>query len=632
VTISLKTEALRVSLHQKLYGTSGRFKAPWLNEPVHEDQIAHKALAEVEAVFARDGTHSPSPDQLEGIWEISKTIQAMAAGVIPTQDFYLSSLACGMGKTVGLLESFKAMMSFPQYDNVGAIIFLFRLEEIKAIRDYLGPEYANRFSAICSDDHYNAMGNPNKQEAQLLLTTQRALEVRTREHKTFAGVLDFHYRGNPRSVRAWDEAISPAIVLTLERRTALTLMKCLERFSRKLADELDSFLSGLLNVEDTQLLKFPNVEHYGSREKALGYFRSDEQRQCIETIWDLSGHMVRAHRDIRGIATLRYEDVLPKDLGPTLVLDASGAQKPTYQLWTQGRGNLVQLYSPPKSFEGLHIWHWDTGAGKDCHSLAKKDKRYLHLAEGMASGLNKLKNERCLVVHFKPNEHQADMEAEICPLVVNPTVGDKDRVEYLTWGKHTATNAYNKIKHVFLCGVLQQSSAQNEGAGLAAMGAPIDQKLSDEEIFRIRMGEAKHNILQAACRGSVRYAIGDQCHEGCSLHIAFSTHPQTGIPREILEEIFPGHTYHEWQHYRLNEHQQSVGDVIKAQGPGDVSKSDLAKLARIKTVNHLTKLLRHRSVVGWLKQQGLRTGLTRLCTNRRGRPEELVRISRISVE
>ena len=51
-----------------------------------------------------------------------------------------------------------------------------------------------------------------------------------------------------------------------------------------------------------------------------------------------------------------------------------------------------------------------------------------------------------LVVHFKPSGSLPNMAEEVSKLII----GDKDRVKYLTWGRHTATNEYSGIKHVIL--------------------------------------------------------------------------------------------------------------------------------------------------------------------------------------
>ena len=56
------------------------------------------------------------------------------------------------------------------------------------------------------------------------------------------------------------------------------------------------------------------------------------------------------------------------------------------------------------------------------------------------------------------------------------------------------------------------------------------------------MGEHKNLILQAACRGSVRKCIGDQC-AAMDLYLIASN--RTGIPY-VLREIFPGAKLEPW--------------------------------------------------------------------------------------
>jgi hypothetical protein len=75
-------------------------------------------------------------------------------------------------------------------------------------------------------------------------------------------------------------------------------------------------------------------------------------------LW-MSGHDVRLYKDdFSGVTTITYRESLPREFAPLLVLDASGSLRLTYELWEKGRGNLVALFSPGKTYTNLTIHHW----------------------------------------------------------------------------------------------------------------------------------------------------------------------------------------------------------------------------------------------------------------------------------
>ena len=138
-----------------------------------------------------------------------------------------------------------------------------------------------------------------------------------------------------------------------------------------------------------------------------------------------------------------------------------------------------------------------------------------------------------LVVHFKPSGSLPNMQAEIDELVV----GDKTRIKYLTWGRHTATNEYSDIKHVVLAGVLQYPAAQIEAMGRSAKKMGNEEAFSDDDFLQTRYGEVAQHILQAATR--VRKSVNGGCYPGCHLYAIFSARKSVGIPKELLSRGIP---------------------------------------------------------------------------------------------
>ena len=589
---------------------------PWTEVEIDGDGLASRSMDEIHRLFKEDGnTHQPSRKQELGLWQICQAFQAMTCLHKPQpytmDDLFISSLACGMGKTTAIIGCMRALASLSEYDDVGGVLFVRRLEEIEAIieRSKLDPNF---FSVICGDEYYDRLGNPNKQQARWQISTQKQLEIHTKNGRPFTEADVFHYefdgKPRPRIIRIWDEAITPAVVLALDEEKADKLHAGFRRLNYHLAREYRHFVTEYTDREkypDGSLIEFFDIRQFGvSLQKALSAFRTDTQKNTIEAIFTLSGLATRLRRDnFKNATVFNYVDVLPKDLGPMLICDASGAQTASYELWQEYRGHIHALYSPPKFFDEFHVYHWDTGAGKSSQAAFGRNTKYLELAEGFAKAINSLPNEEHLVITFLPNDNLPDVAAEIAKLVE----GDKNRVKYLTWGQHTATNDYKDIKNVHLVGILEYAPAHYEAAGLSYMGAPIEYELTDEQLLRVRLGEVAHNILQAACRGFVRNAIGDRCPEGCRLYVAFSTNKSTGVPKGLLEKIFPRHQYHQWVPVpKLARNQILVAEAIEhSTNHAIIIKADLCKRLGFRDQRQLNRLLKHQNVGDYLRERGI---------------------------
>jgi hypothetical protein len=78
---------------------------------------------------------------------------------------------------------------------------------------------------------------------------------------------------------------------------------------------------------------------------------------------------------------------------------------------------------------------------------------------------------------------------------------------------------------------------------LAADKRPAQGRINSETEEEVTIGEHRHLILQALCRGSVRRCQGDKCAP-CDAYIIAAT--RSGIP-EALPAIFPGCRVTRWQ-------------------------------------------------------------------------------------
>ena len=542
----------------------------WLGTPINDNEIYDAAMREIGEAF-KACNHSPSKEHWKGIDQIVKVIEGMALRVHEspetpikykefTPTFYLSSLPCGMGKTTAMIETVKALLKLDYYKPVSFIIFLSRRDEIEAIVQRMGLDNSE-YACLTSDETINKKYGDfyNRDNVRVLFTTQAMLESRCHDgntRKQFKDISDFYYQGKPRQVKIWDEAILPASVFTLKVRKLQQTIVDLENINRNLATEVDEWCRKVAALPDNSLIDVPVLEHYNvSVQQASNEMSHEDYKPTIEALYSLQGLTVRVVKDnTKGSSILQYADVLPNDLAPMLILDASGQVRTTYKLWQYWRKGLQPLYSPIKTYEGFNVYHWDIGAGKDAQR-----KNYGKISEGIAKTIDEAipPKEKVLVVHYVPSKKQPDMAQEISKLCAT-----KARVSFTTWGRHTSSNEFRDYENVILVGVLQYSPAQYEAHGLSSKAQDPLTPLPIEEREDVRKGEIRHHILQAACRGKVRYAVDGKCPDGCKLFIVFSG--RDGIDgEEITQDVFPKSEYSRWVPIKeLTGKKKVIGDYL----------------------------------------------------------------------
>lgn len=185
--------------------------------------------------------------------------------------------------------------------------------------------------------------------------------------------------------------------------------------------------------------------------------------------------------------------------------------------------------------------------------------------------------------------------------------GNKGRVSYLTWGRHTATNEFTEVKYVILSGVLQYAAPHLEAIGRSAKALRKDEEFGDKEFSEIRLGEVAHHVLQAATRGAVRRSTPDgRCPPGCHLYVVCSTNKGFGIPQSLLAQVFPDAEIVAWKPITKlgNSKNRLIDGLVKAAqqsayvGPGPLGRS-LGLSTRT-----VTRLLGDEAVVAAVRSHG----------------------------
>ena len=497
-------------------------------------------MAQVREFFNNKTSHRPSEEMYEALSDIALTFENMANGKAENK-IHLSSLAPGIGKTLTICILLNLLLKNEQYDDKGVLICLSSYDEIESYLSRIDVQ-PHKIGILTSDKTLNLKSNKNTNEAQILFTTQQMMDSRLKD-KLFSEGEEFYYKGKPRQIRIWDESFMPGEPIVVNRDKLQVLLPALRRPYPRLTEKLDDLINtDLKSINGEQLYDLPDLkEEYDlDLNQLTGILQSEEVKKVeidnASNFWFLLGKTVSVRKDgIMGITALSYKKTIPDDITPLLVLDASGSCRGTYVEMDKHKKNIIRLKEAPKDHSDLEIHHWVRGGGKKAFRDHMSD--YVH---GIANTINDEPDKEWLIIIHK-NIYKLD--ESIKQLLAEEV--DQDKIHFLTWGKHKATNDYAHIERVILAGILYCSTSQHEGLGrLAAGKPPEDGVYSKESINRVAEGELKHMILQGACRGAVRLCDGDKC-KPCKIFVIGSK--QSGVKPELLQELFPRSTYSLWQ-------------------------------------------------------------------------------------
>lgn len=504
---------------------------PWL--PQLPSPLAVETTKALKGYFAERG-HDPSPAMWKALGAAADTMATMAEGRCRPA-IYLSSLDPGVGKTTTVICFLRALLASEVHANVAALVCAKRKDQIEAIVNEANLDPGN-FAVLTADAQLNALGCGSPNEARVLFTTHAMVERRCEERR-FAKVAAFHFQGQPRAVRIWDEAILPGQTLTISRDALGFMFSPLRGRCPALAEDIEKLFTRLKDVEDGASICLPDLAeaHGVDLNQALTLVgERAEQELAVEVLWFLFGKHVTVRRDgAFGETMLDYKDTLPDDIKPLLALDASARVRTAYDCWERDRGGIVRLPSAEKRYDALDIHVWNRGGGK---SAFRKDGK--QLVEAIVSTILTRPDEEWLIVHHKTGIDM-DFEEEVrsrLPLF-GPTV------HCIHWGAHDATNEFAHVPNIVLAGTLFMRSSYYEALGRLASGHPSSRgRYHEDRTKQVTLGEHRHMILQALCRGAVRKSVGYGCPSARAYIIASL---RSGISQE-LREIFPGANIRAW--------------------------------------------------------------------------------------
>jgi hypothetical protein len=519
--------------------------------------LADQTITRLRGYFDAKGQR-PSDEMWTALTDLASKLEAMANGTCEPK-FFLSSLDPGVGKTQTVTHFLKSLTSSLDHLDVGVLICVSRLDEIDRFVEEMELSRIE-YAVLTSDEKRNKLGigSALSNKARVLFTTQQMVERRG-AGRDFDDMRELQFFGRPRQVRIWDESILPGQTVTLNKDDMGLLPRALRLTHHTLAEAIDTFSVELRSVADGATYQVPDFPALAAKKvgktcnkeeitkvpnllglnEALGLVAGAEPqeplKQAMTALWSLSGKTVSVRRDWRyGNTMLDYKDTLPEGLAPLVILDASGRVREIYRQWQESRDGLELLTVAKKRYDNLTVHCWQTSGGKNAFR-----KNGQSLLDGIAETINSKPEEDWLVVHIKDG-----IGFDFVPELQKRITGNPERVHCIHWGNHHATNDYVEIPNVILAGTLFYRPSQYEAlARLAAAKHPAQGAVPSDTIDAVTLGEHRHMILQALCRGRVRRCDGDVCLP-CDAYIIAAA--RSGIP-EALPEIFPGCRVVRWQ-------------------------------------------------------------------------------------
>jgi hypothetical protein len=554
--------------------------------------LADLALSEVSERLKGFGSYLEG-DARDAISALLKTLESGLTGTLGP-GYHLSAIDPGIGKSLSVstfLRTWKAQGFIP---SSSVLVGLSRLVEIKSYMREAGLD-RDDVAVLTSDKELNDLGGPPDQHgtARVMFTTQQMIEKRTRGRK-FADTDEFHFQGQPRSLRIWDESLVPAQPLKLRVDDLASLPRLLRHQSPEFAQEVQRFVSRLWGAKEHEAVVIPDT--FKSAPKLSKAVKDAVMAEVLETMDRLSGRTTTmVDVGAAGLHLAGASAPLPPDFAPVVILDASGRVRSTYRIWENEIGDLHRLPHAANDYRNLKVNVWQRSVGQT--GAIKKPGALDEIVQAVAEVIDSDPASSWLVVCYK--EHPIDEKVRAA---LKSDLGD--RLNFLTWGMHHGTNDFADCRKVVLVGQLTYGDAGYSALAAASGSAGVNQSV---EILRdLKVGEYRHNLLQALTRASARKSkngVAGACHA------YVITSPGNGV-HGLLADTFPGCTIETWAPAVVAEAKGQAGQLIgllegtKRRGERRLAKRELGSALNINPQN-LSRLLNHRDVVAYFDRYGV---------------------------
>lgn len=537
-----------------------------------------------------------SEDQEQAIRSFFEVLEKGLLGKL-SLSFYLLALDPGMGKTTAILAFLKAWRSVNFEPASSVLVGLSTLQELTEFVEKSGLK-ADEFGVLTSDLEMNGLGLPSQRhgDARVLFTSQAMIRSRTRG-KTFGDASEFHFAGKPRALRIWDEDILPRQWRTIRVDDIRSLASPLRPVAADYVDQMRVFADTLIHLTPGSLVTVPEEAALPPSLLPQALQAASDLRNTLEALQEMAGQQVRVESGTYyGMELLGLTEPLPSDLAPLVVVDASGRVRDAYRVWEAERGDLIRLPSAGNLYLGVNLHHWHRASGRD--TLA--DPAQLNeIASGIAQAFGRDPEGHWLIIAPKATLEglKLALDAQDHPLA-------EAQINWLNWGRHRSTNDFKDVENVIIVGLHRYRPTDYQALALAASGQPLGSN-DYPNPSSLRIGELKHNLLQAACRGSLRRA-----DKGVAARANVFVVGIIDGAESFFDQVFPGCNYVAWNEpvttdsMRVEAAIQWVCEKRAGDPRSEIRKQDL-RFALGMTPQNFTRLLQSESFAAFLDREGL---------------------------
>lgn len=523
--------------------------------------------------------------------------------------FYLSSLDPGKGKTEAVCAFLRAW-SLREFDpSGGVLVAVSRVEEIASYIARCELREDDYAVLVSSSYPVGLRGRQDQDRAPVLFTTHEMVR-RWCTGRRFQDVEAFHFEGSPRQCRVWDESMVLGRAATIRLDAIRSLLEPIRPLSASAAQNLDELVEVVAAASPGEVVRVPPSRREWS---SLRHDLHEKETQHWDTLTALAGkEALIVESNYRGRELVGTLDVLPSDFAPALILDASGRVRHTYSIWEEREDNLVRLPAAVNDYSQLTIHHWNRPCSRSTFQHADKQAEILGAA---AELINCNPTTRWLVLDHAPRPGEKRRED-----LLRQLVGPLDRVQFLHWGSHHGTNAYRDIDHILVLGLWHLAPSTYAEYCLASSGGGGTPELTDDDLARMEVGEHKHNLLQAICRGAVRNSSGGRSSP-CVAYVIGRIGSDTVA---VLRETFPGADVKNWEPVEspLTGQALAVAAVLRDHFHDHevlkVRKETIRQAVGFRQSQSLAQVLKRPDVARWMAAQGLSTSTRYICRARHG--------------
>lgn len=485
--------------------------------------LSEIAFANLHDVF-KHIDHSPSAAQWTAIRDLLDCLEKAADGRLEPA-VYVSAIPAGTGKTTAIVEFAKALMDDPQRASVGMMVTCSRIEEVKGVADKLS-KWHDRLCVIVGQDNPEvlAMGDHEAANAaQVVICTQEALKRTLKMVSSFDEATRFHYRGQRRAVISWDEAFAFSRSVVLDPNKAPRLSEVLADHCGAAQDALLAWTMAVKKLPEG-LCEVPDFVGLGVDFPTLEEAVADDEDSMaiVKALAVMSGGSGYLKKDNRGKGgLLHHTPEIPPSLMPVIVTDASaalGVHHDSYAYMARTRP-VRWLAEAQKTYGNLTLRIVPTAASRSVYRDTQKP-RGRDLIDMAVHYIRRVAPQRVLVIGYRNRFQMKGVRETTIKAAIKArlTADEWEKVHYLTWGRHTATNEHSEVRHVVLMGLNYLPSV----AVHAAAGAMLDLTMrssdpsdhpSKHEVVEMRRGMLRDSTLQAILRGNARKGVNGDCGE-----------------------------------------------------------------------------------------------------------------------